>query len=84
MSHEQLILAMVESASGKFATLETPIDDLNFDSLDFVDLMLKVQSEFDVTIPDKDFTRIEKVQDILTIVSEIKGWEAKSESVVSS
>ena len=39
------------------------IDDLNADSLDIVELIMALESEFDVSIPDEDAEKISTVGD---------------------
>ena len=39
--------------------------DLNADSLDLVELIMSIEEEFDVTIPDKDAEKILTVRDAL-------------------
>ncbi len=45
-------------------TLEASfIEDLGADSLDVVELVMAIEEEFDLEIPDEDAEQIEKVQD---------------------
>lgn len=47
--------------------LETSfVDDLNLDSLDIVELMMKMEDEFGVEIPEEDAEGLKTVQDIVT------------------
>jgi len=39
-------------------TLETSFDDLNADSLDVVELIMALEEEFDIEIPDEDAEKI--------------------------
>ncbi|SDL89838.1 acyl carrier protein [Halarsenatibacter silvermanii] len=39
------------------------IDDLGADSLDVVELVMAIEEEFDLEIPDEDAEKIETVQD---------------------
>ncbi|MGY8761719.1 MAG: acyl carrier protein, partial [Nitrospinaceae bacterium] len=41
------------------------IDDLGADSLDTVELVMALEEEFDVEIPDEDAEKIAKVQDAI-------------------
>lgn len=48
-------------------TLETSfVDDLNLDSLDIVELMMKMEDEFGVEIPEEDAEGLKTVKDIVT------------------
>jgi acyl carrier protein len=42
------------------------VDDLNLDSLDIVELMMKMEDEFGVEIPEEDAEGLKTVQDIIT------------------
>lgn len=44
------------------------LDDLGADSLDTVELIMALEEEFDVEIPDEDAEGIRKVQDVLTFI----------------
>ncbi len=41
------------------------IDDLGADSLDIVELIMAMEEEFDVEIPDEDAERLKTVQDVV-------------------
>lgn len=46
--------------------LETSfVDDLNLDSLDIVELMMKMEDEFGVEIPEEDAEGLKTVKDIV-------------------
>ena len=42
------------------------IDDLNLDSLDMVELMMKMEDEFGVEIPDDDAEGLKNVGDVIS------------------
>lgn len=46
------------------------IDDLNADSLDIVELIMALESEFDVSIPDEDAEKISTVGDAVKYIEE--------------
>jgi acyl carrier protein len=47
--------------------LETSfVDDLNLDSLDIVELMMKMEDEFGVEIPEEDAEGLKTVKDIVS------------------
>ncbi len=46
------------------------IDDLGADSLDIVELVMAIEEEFDIEIPDDD---AEKIQTIKDVISYVKG-----------
>ena len=44
------------------------VDDLGADSLDQVELIMAMEEEFDVSIPDEDAEKIAKVQDAIDYI----------------
>ena len=44
------------------------VDDLNADSLDQVELIMALEDEYDITIPDEDAQQIFTVQDAVTYI----------------
>lgn len=46
------------------------VDDLGADSLDVVEIIMGLEEEFDVEIPDEDAEKITTVQQIITYVEE--------------
>jgi acyl carrier protein len=49
------------------------VDDLGADSLDLVELIMAMEEEFDVEIPDEDAEKIATVQDAIDYVKKIQG-----------
>ena len=50
-------------------TLEASIvDDLGADSLDVVEIVMALEEEFEIEIPDEDAEKIKKVQEIVDYV----------------
>ncbi|RWX52445.1 acyl carrier protein [Candidatus Electrothrix marina] len=48
------------------------VDDLGADSLDLVELIMAMEEEFDVEIPDEDAEKIATVQDAIDYVDNIQ------------
>lgn len=46
------------------------VDDLGADSLDQVELMMAIEEEFDLEIPDEDATKISTVADVVKYIEE--------------
>jgi acyl carrier protein len=46
------------------------VADLGADSLDQVELVMALEEEFDLTIPDEDAEKLKSVGDVLTYVQE--------------
>ena len=45
------------------------VDDLGADSLDIVELVMTMEEEFDLDIPDEDAEKIKTVGDVISYVS---------------
>lgn len=48
------------------------VDDLNLDSLDIVELMMKMEDEFGVEIPEEDAEGLKNIQDVVTYLENKK------------
>ncbi len=46
------------------------VDDLKADSLDVVELVMEFEDEFDITIPDEDYEKIQTVGDAADYISQ--------------
>ncbi|HEV7347914.1 acyl carrier protein [Telluribacter sp.] len=46
------------------------IKDLGFDSLDTVDLMMQLEQEFAISIPDEDYAKITNMRSLLSYLEE--------------
>ncbi len=44
------------------------VDDLKTDSLDIVELIMDLEQEFDMEIPDEDLPKIQSVDDIIRYI----------------
>ena len=49
------------------------IDDLGADSLDIVELVMSLEEEFDIEIPDEDAEKIQTIGDAITYLKEALG-----------
>ena len=45
------------------------VDDLGADSLDIVELIMEMEEEFDIEIPDEDIEKIVSVQNVINYIS---------------
>lgn len=50
-------------------TVDTRFADLNADSLDFVELVMKLEDEYDIQIPDHDYEKVQTVGDIIRYIN---------------
>lgn len=46
------------------------VDDLGADSLDVVELIMALEEEFDIEIPDEDAEKVVSVQDVVDYIKE--------------
>ena len=76
MSFEKIKSIIVEQLSVEESaiTMETSLmKDLEADSLDAVEIMMAIEDEFDVEIPDEDAEKFQSVGDIVRYVDEKVG-----------
>ena len=63
------ILAEQLDANAEEMTMETKIaEDLGADSLDVVELLMSIEDEFDVEIPDEEIENIKSVGDLVNYI----------------
>ena len=67
---QEKVISLVSEATKQEAakiSLETNfIDDLNLDSLDIVELMMKMEDEFGIEIPEEDAEGLKTVKDVVS------------------
>lgn len=70
---EQKVINLVSDATkvdiSKISGATSFVDDLNLDSLDIVELMMKMEDEFGVEIPEEDAEGLKTVQDVVTYLN---------------
>jgi len=72
MQQEQIIKVISEAAKVEVANikLETSfVDDLKFDSLDIVELMMKMEDDFGIEIPEEEAEDLKTVGDVVTYIT---------------
>lgn len=63
------LLATQLDANADNITMDTRIaDDLNADSLDVVEMLMSVEDEFSVQIPDEDIENLKTVGDVVEYI----------------
>lgn len=76
MSVEEKVIGIVsdqlDTPKEDVATGSSFVDDLKADSLDIVELVMALEDEFDIKIPDEDYDKIKTVGDVISYI------EAKS------
>jgi acyl carrier protein len=66
---EMIIKQFAESE--KTVTLETSfVNDMGADSLDIVELVMELEDEFGVSIPDEDAEKMQTVGDVVKFINE--------------
>ena len=66
---EKVIKLVCEAArtdAAKVGPETSFIDDLGLDSLDIVELMMKMEDEFGIEIPEKDAEGLRKIKDVVS------------------
>ena len=51
-------------------TMDTRFDELNADSLDVVEVIMTLEQEFDMQIPDEEAERIKDIGEVVDYISE--------------
>jgi acyl carrier protein len=66
---KELVLARF-SLEEEDLTLETTFESVGADSLDIVELIMEIEEEFDVEIPDEDMKKMTTVGDMVEYLKE--------------
>jgi len=67
-----IIVEQLNVESDKVVPGASFVDDLGADSLDLVELIMAMEEEFDIEIPDEDAEKIVSVQDAMDYVEKLK------------
>ncbi len=67
-----IIVEQLSVDKDKVVTGASFVDDLGADSLDLVELIMAMEEEFDVEIPDDDAEKIASVQDAIDYVNKLQ------------
>ena len=65
----QLISDATKIEKDKIKMETSFVDDLNLDSLDIVELMMKMEDDFGVEIPEEDAEGLKTVKDVVNYLS---------------
>lgn len=68
-----IIVEQLSVDRDKVVSAASFVDDLGADSLDLVELIMAMEEEFDVEIPDEDAEKIATVQDAIDYIDNLKG-----------
>lgn len=69
---KNIIVDQIGVEEDKVTMEATFIDDLGADSLDIVELVMALEEEFDVEIPDADAEKIATVGDVVEYIKNVK------------
>ena len=66
----KVIVEQLDVSEEEVAPEASFVDDLGADSLDVVELVMGLEEEFDIEIPDEDAEKIARVQDAVNYIEE--------------
>lgn len=76
MSEQDILSRVIKVTVGKLRVAEEEVtpaasfqEDLGADSLDVVELVMALEDEFDIKIPDEDVSEIKTVQDAVNYIT---------------
>lgn len=67
---KNIIVEQLGVAETAITTEASFIDDLGADSLDIVELIMALEEEFDIEIPDADAEKVTSVNDVVEYIKE--------------
>ncbi len=67
---KEIIVEQLGVAEDSVTTEASFIDDLGADSLDIVELIMALEEEFDIEIPDSDAEKVTTVGDVVEYIKE--------------
>ena len=67
---KEIIVEQLGTAETAVALVASFIDDLGADSLDIVELVMALEEEFDIEIPDADAEKVVTVGDVVDYIKE--------------
>lgn len=65
---QKILSEQLEVSKDKITMESNLIEDLKADSLDIVELIMDLEQEFDIEIPDNDLPKVIKVGDIVNYI----------------
>jgi len=67
---KKVVAEQLDVNDEEVTTSSSFVDDLGADSLDVVELVMGLEEEFDIEIPDEDAEKISTVEDAVTYIEE--------------
>ena len=65
----EIVAEQLERDVNEVTNTASFIDDLGADSLDIVELVMKMEEEFGIEIPDEEAEKIKTVNDVVTYIT---------------
>jgi acyl carrier protein len=69
---KEIVVEQLGVSSESVSGVANFVDDLGADSLDTVELVMKLEEDFDIEIPDEDAEKISTVQDAIDYITSNK------------
>ena len=66
---KKVIVEQLDASEEEVTPTASFVDDLGADSLDVVELVMGLEEEFDVEIPDEEAEKLKKVSDVIAYVN---------------
>lgn len=70
MNNQNIIFNIIKKRTNKKFNESTEINFLGLDSLDLVELVMEIEDELNVKIPDEKLNNIKTISDLLKIINE--------------
>ncbi|MGL5205812.1 MAG: acyl carrier protein [Metamycoplasmataceae bacterium] len=68
MINQEIILNIIKRRTNKKISPSTDIKELGLDSLDLVEVVMEIEQELDIKIPDDELTNIKTIDDLIKII----------------
>ncbi|MGL6125434.1 MAG: acyl carrier protein [Metamycoplasmataceae bacterium] len=68
MINQDVILNIVKKRTNKKISISTDIRSIGLDSLDLVEIVMEIEKEFDIKIPDEKLTNIKNIDDLIKLI----------------
>ena len=69
---QKLLASQLNLEEGKISANSKLIEDLGADSLDMVEMLMTLEDEFGISIPDEDAMKLKTVEDIVKFIENNK------------
>ncbi|MBC2576105.1 acyl carrier protein [Peptostreptococcus canis] len=70
---KEIIVEQLNLDDDSVITMDTDLmEDLDADSLDAVEIIMNIEEEFDIKIPDEDIEGVRTIADIINFLEELK------------